>query len=218
MINILTKILSSIALFCISIISSIGYFGVFLLMTMESMILPVPSELVMPFAGFLISSGQMNFWFVVLAATFGSLVGSLIGYYLGMYGGNRFVMKYGKYFLLNEEHLKTTEKWFSKQGELTIFVGRFIPVVRHFISIPAGIGKMNIKRFVFYSIAGAAIWNFLLTYVGFVLGKNWDEIKYYINYFSWTVLGLIIIAGIYFLWKEMKKRKLKRKKKNELLL
>jgi membrane protein DedA with SNARE-associated domain len=212
--NIITTILAAIGTFCISVISSLGYFGVFFLMCLESMIFPMPSELVMPFAGFLIASGEMKFLFVVLTATLGSIVGSLISYYLGRYGGNRFVLKYGKYFLLNEEHLRNTERWFSKKGELTILIGRFIPVVRHVISIPAGIGKMDIKKFIIYTLLGAGIWNAFLAYVGFVLGNNWEIIKQYSDYISWAVLGVIIIIGVYFLWKEIKRRRIRRKSKN----
>jgi membrane protein DedA with SNARE-associated domain len=210
--NIITGILTSVAIFCISIISSVGYFGLFLLMTMESMILPVPSEMVMPFAGFLISGGKMEFVLVVLFSTLGSLLGSLISYSIGIYGGNRFVKKYGKYFLLNEEHLVKTEEWFSKKGELTIFIGRFVPIVRHVISIPAGIGKMNLKKFMLYTVLGAGIWNAFLAYIGYVLGNNWTSIKEYADYISWGVLVIIVIVGMYFLWKEIKKRKIRRRK------
>lgn len=209
--GILSTILGQIALFCISVISLSRYFGIFFLMTLESMIFPIPSELVMPFAGFLISSGEMNFLYAVIFATLGSLIGSLLSYYIGIYGGKKFVSRYGKYFLLNKEHLEKTEKWFSKKGELTIFIGRFIPVVRHIISIPAGIGKMNLKKFILYTILGAGIWNSFLTYIGFVLGKNWEAISQYSDYLSWGVLGIIIILGAFFLWKEIKKRKMKRK-------
>ena len=179
-------------------------------MMLESMIFPMPSELVMPFAGFLVAAGEMKLMWVVVFATLGSIVGSLLSYYLGKYGGNRFVLKYGKYFLLNKEHLIKTERWFSKKGELTIFIGRFIPVVRHIISIPAGIGKMNLKKFIIYTIIGAGIWNAFLAYVGFVLGNNWEVIKQYADYLSWSVLAIIIIIGAYFLWKEIKKRKAKK--------
>lgn len=204
---ILTQVLGTIAAFCISIISSIGYLGVFLLMVFESMILPVPSELVMPFAGFLIASGEMKFLWIVVFATLGSLVGSLISYYIGKYGGNRFVKRHGKYFLLDQEHLMNTEKWFSKKGELTIFIGRFIPIVRHVISIPAGIGKMNLKKFMLYTVLGAGIWNAFLTYIGFVLGNNWESISQYSDYVSFGVLGIIIIIVGYFIIKQIKKRR-----------
>jgi membrane protein DedA with SNARE-associated domain len=208
--DILSNLLGQIALFCIETISLLGYFGVFFLMVLESMIFPIPSELVLPFAGFLISRGEMTFLLVVLFSTLGSLVGSLLSYYLGKYGGKKFVLKYGKYFLLNKKHLINTEKWFSKKGELTIFIGRFIPVVRHIISIPAGAGKMNLKKFIFYTVIGAGIWNSFLTYFGMILGNNWDTIRQYSEYISWGVIAIIIMLGAYFLWKEIKDKKLKK--------
>jgi membrane protein DedA with SNARE-associated domain len=204
---ILSEILGNLGLFCIQVISSLGYFGVFFLMMLESMIFPMPSELVMPFAGFLIARGEMNFLFVVLFATLGSIVGSLLSYYFGRYGGNRFILRYGKYFLLNKEHLIRTEKWFSKKGDMTIFIGRFIPIVRHVISIPAGIGKMDIKKFSIYTILGAGIWNFFLAYVGFVLGSNWELIKKYADYLSWAVLIIILVFLVYLILKQVMKRK-----------
>jgi membrane protein DedA with SNARE-associated domain len=163
----------------------------------------------MPFAGFLVSGGEMSFLLVVIFATLGSLVGALLSYYLGKYGGNKFVLKYGKYFLLSERHLRNAERWFSEKGELTIFIGRFVPVVRHIISIPAGVGKMNIKKFIIYTVIGAGIWNSFLTYIGFILGNNWDIIREYSDYFSWIILGIIILVGAYFLWKEIKRRRRK---------
>jgi membrane protein DedA with SNARE-associated domain len=208
--EILSNILGQIALFCIEAISLFGYFGVFFLMVLESMIFPIPSELVLPFAGFLIARGEMGFLLAILFATLGSLVGSLLSYYIGKYGGNKFVFKYGKYFLLSEKHLINVEKWFSKKGELTIFIGRFIPIVRHIISIPAGIGKMNIKKFSLYTIIGAGMWNSFLIYVGFVLGNNWEKIKHYSDYISWGILGIIVLGGLYFLLKEIKKKRIKK--------
>lgn len=205
--DILSNLLGQIALFCIGAISLLGYFGVFFLMVLESMVFPIPSELVLPFAGFLIVKEEMTFLFILIFSTLGSLVGSLLSYYLGKYGGNKFVLKYGKYFLLNKKHLISTEKWFSKKGELTIFLGRFIPVIRHIISIPAGIGKMNIKKFIFYTIVGAGMWNAFLTYLGFVLGNNWETIRQYSEYISWGIVALIILFGAYFLWKEIKRKK-----------
>ncbi len=210
--EIISGILGQIALFCIQAISTLGYLGVSFLMVLESMIFPIPSELVMPFAGFLIAEGEMTFFWVIFSSTIGSLIGSLLSYYLGLYGGEKFILKYGKYFLLNEEHLTKTQKWFNKKGELTILIGRFIPVVRHFISIPAGLGKMNVKRFVIYTAIGAGIWNSFLMYIGFILGKNWESISHYSDYLSWGVLILIVIFGGYLLFKEIKKRKIKNKK------
>ncbi|NTW32816.1 MAG: DedA family protein, partial [Bacteroidetes bacterium] len=152
-------------------IGSIGYAGIFILMVLESMVAPVPSEAVMPFAGMLISKGEFTFAGVLFFSTFGSIVGSVISYYIGYYGGRPLVDRFGKYLLLDHHHLDLTEKYFQKKGDITIFICRFIPVVRHLISIPAGMGKMNIIKFSVYTIIGAGIWNAFLTYVGIIL-KN----------------------------------------------
>lgn len=204
--GIISEILGQIALFCINAISSMGYLGVGFLMMLESMIFPIPSELVMPFAGFLIAEGEMTFFWVVFSSIIGSLIGSLLSYYMGFKGGKKFLIKYGKYFLLDQEHLTRTEQWFSKKGELTILIGRFIPVVRHFISIPAGFGKMNLKRFILYTAIGAGIWNSFLMYVGFVLGNNWESISHYSDYLSWGVLIVLIILGVYFVVRRLNKK------------
>src|SRR3989338_5873614 len=124
-------------------IASMGYAGIFLLMALESMIAPVPSEAVMPFAGFLVAQGKFDFWLALIAASVGSIAGSALSYWIGKNGGKIFVRKIGKYFLLNEKHLEETEKFFSSHGGKAIFVSRFIPVVRHLISMPAGMGKMH---------------------------------------------------------------------------
>jgi len=197
--------------FSIEVISAIGYPGVFFLMVLESMVVPIPSELIMPFAGFLISQGNFTFLLVMLSSSLGSIVGSLISYYMGKYGGNMLVIKYGKYLLLDTEDLMKTEAWFNKKGEYTIFISRFIPVVRHLISIPAGIGNMNLKRFILYTITGASIWNFILTYAGYLLGKNWDRIKHYSEPVSITVAILLVLGFIIFAYRHIRDKKLSKK-------
>lgn len=209
----INEIMLFLSKFAIDTISSIGYFGIFFLMILESMVVPVPSELVLPFAGFLISQGKFTFLFVILASSLGSIVGSLISYYMGYYGGHRIVTKYGKYLFLDLEDLKKTEIWFKKRGDRTIFISRFIPVVRHLISIPAGIGKMNIKKFCFYTLAGATIWNFILVYSGYILGKNWEKIRHYSEPLSIIVAGILFAGFIYFIY-----RHIKNKRKNTKIL
>lgn len=184
-----------------------GYVGIFLLMTLESMIAPVPSEGVMPFAGFLISDGQLTWIGVLIASTLGSLAGSLASYYMGRYLGEPFILKFGKYLLLNKEHLESTEKFFAKYGQGTVFISRFIPVVRHFISIPAGIAKMSISKFLLYTVVGATLWNMFLAYVGFRLRDNWNTIKHYSEWLDIVVLAAILFAVVYFITKQLKKRK-----------
>jgi membrane protein DedA with SNARE-associated domain len=172
-------------------IQSIGYAGIFILMMLESMVAPIPSEAVMPFAGMLISNGEFTFTGVIFFSTLGSIVGSVISYYVGYYGGRPLVDRFGKYLLLDHHHLDLTEKYFQKKGDITIFICRFIPVVRHLISIPAGMGKMNIIKFSIYTIIGAAMWNAFLTYVGMKLGENWNEALKYS-----TIIDTVIVAGL----------------------
>ncbi|MBS3107428.1 DedA family protein [Candidatus Woesearchaeota archaeon] len=202
--SILTEILSHVGVFCIQVISYLGYFGVFVLMTMESMIFPIPSELVMPFAGFLAATGEMNLYLVIVFSSLGSIFGSWLSYCLGRYGGNRFILKYGKYFFLDETDLMKTEKWFKEKGEKTVLISRFIPVVRHLISIPAGIGKMDLKKFFLYTLIGATAWNAFLAYLGFLLGKNWALVRAYSEYFSIIIVALLLIAGSYFIYRHIK--------------
>lgn len=185
-------------------IEKAGYFGVFVLMTLESMVAPVPSEAVMPFAGFLWFDGQMTFFWIIVASTIGSIAGSLISYYIGAYLGKPFVRKFGKYLLLNEHHLEITEGFFSKYGEKTIFISRFIPVVRHFISIPAGVGRMRMSKFIIYTTIGAGLWNAFLAYVGYILGSNWEKIRTYSEILDIIIVIAIVVALIYFVKKRKK--------------
>lgn len=202
----LSIVLEKIGIFAVNIISSLGYFGVFFLMVLESMVFPIPSELVMPFAGFIAYQGNFNFLLVVLFSSLGSITGSLISYYIGKVGGNHLVIKYGKYFLLDVEDLKKTEHWFSKKGESTIFIGRLIPIIRHLISIPAGIGKMHLTKFCIYTIAGATIWNTFLAYLGYLLGQNWSLVRHYTEPISIVVAILLLAGGIYFIYKHIKNK------------
>jgi membrane protein DedA with SNARE-associated domain len=179
-----------------------GYLSVFILMTMESMIFPVPSEAVLPPAGLLISQGRFTFTGVIIASTLGSIVGSLISYWIGVYGGRPFIEKFGKYFLLDKKALKVSEKYFNKHGDLTIFVCRFIPVVRHLISIPAGFGRMNLLKFSIYTIVGAGMWNAFLTWAGVRWGQQgWDLMLKYGHTIDIVIVALMVLAGAYFFWK-----------------
>jgi len=188
-------------------ISSLGYFGVFILMVLESMIVPVPSEVVMPFAGYLVLQNRFNLWIVLLASSLGSIFGSILSYYIGFYGGRPFVLKFGKYLLLEEEHLKWTEKWFKRQGDKTIFFSRFVPVVRHLISIPAGIAEMSLHKFIVYTFIGATIWNFILLYAGIKLGSHWSIIHEYSRELDIVFVAAVALFLAYFIWKHHKKRR-----------
>lgn len=186
-----------------NLIHQLGYAGVFFLMVLESMFLPVPSEAVMPFAGFLIAGKNFTLAQVIIFSTLGSLVGSLISYYIGRFGGQTFIKKYGKYFFLNQQDLEKTEKFFKERGELTVFISRFIPVVRHLISLPAGLGKMNLFKFSFYTVVGAGIWNSFLAVVGIYLKQNWSEVMKYSEIIDLLVIAIIVAVIIYFIKKHL---------------
>lgn len=189
--------------------SFLGYIGLLILMALESMIAPVPSEVVMPFAGFLITDGRFTFFMVAVFSTLGSIMGSLVSYWIGLFGGRKFILRFGKYLLLDESHLEWTEKWFSKQGEKTIFISRFIPIVRHLISLPAGIGKMNLKKFITYTAAGALIWNMFLTYLGYKLKQKWEVIHEYSGQLDIAAGILLVIVIGYLIYKHAKQKRFK---------
>jgi membrane protein DedA with SNARE-associated domain len=185
-----------------------GYISVFILMTMESMIFPVPSEAVLPPAGLLIAQGKFTYAGVIIASTVGSIFGSLLSYWIGIYGGRPFIEKFGKYFLLDKKALNWSEKYFEKHGDLTILICRFIPVVRHIISIPAGFGRMNIWKFSLYTIIGAGLWNSFLTWAGVKWGqKGWNLMLEYGHTIDIVIVILLALFGIYFFWKHYRNRR-----------
>ncbi|MEO0145103.1 MAG: DedA family protein [candidate division WOR-3 bacterium] len=196
-----------LANFFSKIIYEIGYIGVMILMAMESMIFPVPSEAVMPFTGFLIHEEKFTWFGVFIFSTLGSIIGSTLSYLMGLYGGRAFVIKYGKYFLLEKEHLEITERFFYKYGEITIFISRFIPVVRHLISIPAGMAKMNYIKFIIFTTIGAGAWNMFLAYVGYALKSNWHIIMKYSKIIDIFVILALLGLIIYFVYHQVKLRK-----------
>ncbi|HTY26203.1 MAG TPA: DedA family protein [Desulfomonilaceae bacterium] len=161
------------------IIEQGGYLGAAVLMALESMVVPVSSEMVMPFVGFLVVEGKFSSIGAILATSVGSIIGSLISYGLGYFGGRPIVLKVGRYLLLNRDHLEWTERWFARHGSWTILVSRFIPVVRHLISIPAGMGRMRLLPFCVYTLIGATIWNSFLLWCGYKLRQNWQLVERY---------------------------------------
>ncbi len=204
----LADIFSAIGQFIIHLISLFGYAGIIIAMAFESMITPLPSELIMPFAGFLVAQGEMNFWIVVAAGTLGSWIGSTISYWIGQKGGLFLVKKIGKYVLMDESDLTWTTEFFKKNGPITIFIGRLIPVVRHLISIPAGIAQMNFFKFSFYTILGAALWSFILTAAGFVLGTQWHRIRDFTEPISIVVVCILLIGITIMIWRHFSRHKL----------
>lgn len=167
-------------------------------MLIESAGIPAPSEIIMPYAGFIAQEGRLNFWLVSVAGTIGNLLGSIVAYWVGYSGGRPLIQKYGRYILLSNHELELAEKFFAKRGSLTVFVGRLLPVVRTYISFPAGIAKMNFWRFCLYTILGAFPWCVMLAYAGVRLGEHWVKIKEYTRGLDIIIIALLIIAVVYF--------------------
>ncbi len=175
-------------------IGSIGYIGIFFLMFLESSFFPFPSEIVMIPAGYLAYQGDMNIYLAILMGILGSVTGAVFNYYLALYFGRSFLLKYGKYFLLKEKNLDDLETFFNKHGEVSTFNGRLIPGIRQYISLPAGLSKMNIYKFSFFTALGAGIWVIVLTALGYFLGANQDMVKEYLHIA--TIISLISVGLI----------------------
>jgi membrane protein DedA with SNARE-associated domain len=182
--------------FVVTTLDKFGYTGIFVLMVMESATLPIPSEVVLPLAGYLVFLGQMNFWIAVIAASIGSLIGTLIDYCIGFYLGRSVILRYGRYVRLNEKHLATTEKWFGKFGEITVLLARFVPLIRTLVAFPAGIAEMKLWKFITFSAVGIFIWDGVLIYAGFLAGKNSSVIISILSN-DFTIIEVVaIIAAI----------------------
>lgn len=181
-------------------ISGMGYTGIVILMTLESSFFPFPSEVVIPPAGYLAATGEMNLFIVIFAGIFGSILGALINYFIAVKFGRSLMLKYGKFFFITEEKFNYVEGFFERHGEITTFVGRLIPVVRQYISFPAGIARMNLPKFIFYTGLGAGIWVVVLTYVGYFVGNNLELVKSNLRTITFILIPtLIIIVIVYIL-------------------
>jgi len=188
-------------------IEHLGLFAVFVLSALESACIPIPSELVVPPAGFLAYHGKLSFWGVVIAATLANVLGGWVAYAFGRRGGRSMIRRHGRYVLLNERHLDTAEKWFDRHGEITVLVARMLPAFRTFISLPAGIGRMPQGRFLLYSLLGSLPWNFGLALAGHQLGAHWEVIEVYLQPLSY--LAAIVLFGIIF-WFWLSQRRSRR--------
>jgi membrane protein DedA with SNARE-associated domain len=174
-------------------IGAMGYPGIFLLMAMESSVIPIPSELVMPPAGYLAQQGQMNMFFAILCGTAGSLIGAYVNYFAAHYLGRPLLLKYGKYVFITEEKFAKVEGFFLRHGEVSTFIGRLLPVVRHLISLPAGLAGMNHLKFSLYTLLGAGLWVTVLTTIGYVIGSNQELIMKYSHH---ALFGVLILSSL----------------------
>lgn len=196
--------LSLVTNFIISAISSLGYTGVGALMAIESACVPLPSEVIMPFAGFLVAQGKFSLIGVALAGALGCVVGSVVAYAVGIWGGRAFIEKYGKYVLISHHDLALADKFFNKYGSAAIFFSRLLPVVRTFISLPAGIAKMNFSKFVIYTFLGSSPWCLALAYVGMVLGEHWNTLGVYFHKFDFVIVIIILVGVVWYVRRHLK--------------
>ncbi len=181
-------LLALISSFVINIISSLGYAAIVILMALESACIPIPSEIIMPFSGYLVWMEKFSFLQVIIWGTIGNLIGSIIAYFVGFYGGRPLIEKYGRYILISGHDLDQAEKWFKKYGSTSVFFSRMLPVVRTFISLPAGVARMPFWKFSFYTFLGSLPWAILLTYAGLIMGESWSGLEIYFRKFDWLIL------------------------------
>lgn len=201
-----TQLFTFLAQFIIAVISQTGYPGIVLLMAIESACIPLPSEIIMPFSGYLVTTGRFSLWWVGVAGAVGCNVGSIIAYTLGSYGGRPWLERYGRYVLISHRDLAWADRWFSRYGEATVFFARLLPVIRTFIALPAGIARMNFWRFNLYTFFGSLPWCLGLAYLGLKLGERWASIRDYFHKFD-TLIGFVLLVGvIWFVWSRWKNR------------
>jgi len=206
----LTQLIEYLGGIIVAVISAGGYLGVLLLMAIESACIPLPSEIVMPFAGYLVSTGQLNLWLVALAGAVGCNLGSTIAYAIGYWGGRPLAERWGRYVLLNPHDIDVAERFFNRFGAATVFVGRLLPVVRTFIALPAGFARMDQWKFQIYSFVGSFIWCLALAYVGQLLGTQWNDNPALKSAFHGAdiVIVLLVVAAIaWFVWNHLRRRR-----------
>ena len=189
----------------LTVIGALGYPGIFLLMAMESSVIPVPSELVMPPAGYLAQQGLMNIWLAIACGTVGSLVGAYANYFAARYLGRPLLLKYGRHVWITEAKFARVERFFHEHGEISTFIGRLLPVVRHLISLPAGLAGMNHFRFSLYTLLGAGIWVTILTWIGYYIGQERELIMRYSHQALAGVLVVCALLAAAYIWRHRRK-------------
>ncbi len=202
----MVSIIEYVSQIAIDIISYLGYWGVFLAMTIESACIPLPSEVIMPFAGFEVSKGNMTLLGITIVGTLGNVVGSWIAYFVGLKGGRPFLEKYGKYVFISPRSLDRAHNWFERYGHEAVFISRMLPGIRTFISLPAGIAEMDFKKFTIYTFAGSLPWVFALGYIGVMLGVHWEDIKPYFHMLDVIVGIAIVVAVVYIVYRYRKRQ------------
>lgn len=190
--------LESFAHWVQDVVRLFGYPGVFLMITLESTLIPIPSELVMPFAGYMASQGEFSLPVILLINSTAALLGSTVCYWIGVKGGKPFLVKYGKYFLVRQHDIEKTEAFFARHGKKTILIGRFLPVIRHVISVPAGIARMPMRDFLLQTFLGSTIWGGTLIMLGYVVGSNWEAFSKSLAHVDHLIALILVLAVVAF--------------------
>jgi membrane protein DedA with SNARE-associated domain len=191
----------------IDLIETTGYLGIFLAMLVEGIFTPIPSELIMPFAGYVAYTGELNFFLVILVGSLGAVIGSSVAYMLALWLGRPLIDRFGVFFGLDEQKMASAERWFKRWGVWGIFIGHSLPGIRSVISFPAGLSRMDRKKFVMFTFSGALVWNTVLVTAGYLLGENWIQFWERTDGMEWVVLGLLgLVLVLYFLYKKRKNK------------
>ena len=204
----MVEFLGELTNFAINLVSDLGYPGIVLAMAVENLFPPIPSEVIMPMAGYLSTTGRFNLGLTIISGVLGSLIGAVALYYVGVWAGNlafkNFLDRYGRFFMTTSKDLEAAEKWFGKHEEKSVLICRVIPIVRSIISIPAGFIRMPIKKFMVFTTIGTIAWTTLLTIVGAVLGENWGRISPIMKQLEFVIIGAVVILACYYVFKKLK--------------
>lgn len=190
----------------INFLGQFGYWGIALGMAVESACIPLPSEIVLPFGGFMAAQGTITFTEAVMAGQLGGMAGSIFAYAVGRFGGRSLLERYGKYILISKHEMEVADRWFATRGEFTVFTARLLPGIRTFISLPAGLTGMNFGKFLFYSFLGMLPWSYLFTWLGYRLGQDWTLVRTYLHKFDLVIIAVLVAAVVWFIWWKLRRR------------
>lgn len=198
--------LESLFMAVINFLGQFGYWGIALGMAVESACIPLPSEIVLPFGGFMAAQGTITFTEAVMAGQLGGMAGSIFAYAVGRFGGRSLLERYGKYILISKHEMEVADRWFATRGEFTVFTARLLPGIRTFISLPAGLTGMNFGKFLFYSFLGMLPWSYLFTWLGYRLGQDWTLVRTYLHKFDLVIIAVLVAAVVWFIWWKLRRR------------
>lgn len=198
----------------VDFVQSLGYIGIFIMTFIESSFIPIPAEVTMIPAGYLVQQGVMHGWLVMVAATLGCVSGALFNYWIAAHYGRRLLANYGKYFFMTEKKLAKMETFFEDHGDMATFSGRLLPGVRHYISFPAGLAHMNLRRFIIYTASGGGIWMFILLALGYYIGEEKDLMKQFLPWIIWSLIAFVVVGGSIYYWFHPRTRERRKQRKN----